>query len=65
MGCHCIKIINEKYDDVCLDTNILDNRVGIRLFRIGSNKPETRANKPKVVVANYCPFCGDEYDPID
>jgi hypothetical protein len=66
--CDCIKEIDSRLDadGQCLNASLFGTRrVAIGLIRTDKWTAETRRNKPKLMVATFCPFCGDEYARAD
>lgn len=62
--CNCIANIDKKLKDggQCLDATLFGNRrAGVSLIRTDKWVAENRRNKPRHIIANYCPFCGVEY----
>ncbi len=68
--CECIDKVKEllkkdglKIADGCLSLNLSAGdgvvRCGMPLTQIGGKK--TTLKQPRVIIAKYCPFCGQEY----
>ena len=36
----------------------------VPLIRLDKHEIETRRNKPKMVAATYCPWCGERYEDV-
>jgi hypothetical protein len=63
--CDCVKDIDEnlKADGHCLNASIFGNprRCAIDLIRTDKWVSENRRNKPRLMLAEFCPFCGEKY----
>ena len=72
--CECIKKVNEKFKEAGINTAIYvpatvsmktgkmrSDRVTVATQKADSDKRE----KPKVLFAVYCPFCGERYGESD
>lgn len=62
--CDCIDTINAelKPEGQCLDATMFGVRkVVTKLIRTDKYTLENRQRKAKLIVANFCPFCGEKY----
>lgn len=66
--CDCIKKIDDKLaeNEQCLNVvwgiGVNPSRPLIGLIRKDRWQIESRRNKPKHMIASFCPFCGEKYD---
>ncbi len=70
MTCTCIQDIDAKLAPdhsldvvICLRENALVARPFSNLIRRDNGRPETRRGKHRSMIATFCPFCGEQYDP--
>ena len=66
--CNCIADIDKRLepDGQCINASIFGNprRAAIDLIRMDKWVPENRRKKPRLMIASFCPFCGEKYaDP--
>jgi hypothetical protein len=62
--CGCIEEIDAKLkpDEQCLNASLFGpRRVAVDLIRTDKWVMENRRNKPKLMIATFCPFCGEQY----
>jgi hypothetical protein len=64
--CDCIKDIDEKLkrNGQCLNASMFGHprRVAVDLIRTDKWTAETRRGKGKLMIAEFCPFCGEKYE---
>jgi hypothetical protein len=70
--CNCIRDINTKLKEgvVCLSATmpLTENGISralIPLIRLDKWIIENRRNKPKDMIASFCPWCGEKYPTQD
>lgn len=60
--CACINDLDVEPKMVESNTQILTNLFGSpRAFVATIKRDEKRRGKPKMVIATFCPFCGEQY----
>ena len=68
--CDCIKTLDAKLKDQGVGIWATIPLTGgpsvalIPLIRLDKHEIETRRNKPKMVAATYCPWCGERYQDV-
>lgn len=60
--CNCIAEMNQKLAEGGYNAAILTNLFGPQKATVDTYKPdEKKRGKPPIVIASYCPFCGEKY----